>query len=280
MTNIWHNMALLFSTFRPMDLVDMVVVWFLIYRVLLLIKRTRAVQMLSGLGIVAIGYILSIWLDLYTLNWLLEKFFSNLFIIIVVLFQHEIRRGLAHIGRNPFFTGISAEEETHVIDEIVKATIQLAQKKIGALIVIEKEIGLEDYIEVGTRIDSAVNAELMNSIFVTSSPIHDGALIIRGGRISAAGCFLPLTRNPNIDKNLGTRHRAAIGLTEETDAVVIVVSEENMQASLVLGGQITSDLDAPTLRRALYNLFNLSQHYKPEIPTTPVPKSGKIEGGA
>lgn len=242
-----------------MDLVDMLVVWYVIYRVLLLIKRTRAVQMLSGLGIIAIAYITSIWLDLYTLNWLLEKFFSNLFIIIVVLFQHEIRRGLAHIGRNPFFTSVSADEETLVVDEIVKASVQLAQKKLGALIVIEREIGLEDYVEVGTKIDSQVNAELISSIFIATSPIHDGALIIRGGRISAAGCFLPLTKNPNVDKNLGTRHRAAIGLTEETDAVVIVVSEENMSMGLVMGGQITPDLDMPTLRKALYNLFNLSR---------------------
>ncbi|MBK9294400.1 MAG: TIGR00159 family protein [Oligoflexia bacterium] len=243
-----------------MDVVDMVVVWYVIYRVLLLIKRTRAVQMLSGLGIIAIAYIASIWLDLYTLNWLLEKFFSNLFIIIVVLFQHEIRRGLAHIGRNPFFTSVSADEETLVVDEIVKASVQLAQKKLGALIVIEREIGLEDYIEVGTKIDSQVNAELISSIFNATSPLHDGALIIRGGRISAAGCFLPLTKNPNIDKNLGTRHRAAIGLTEETDAVIIVVSEENLNMNLVMGGQITSDLDMPTLRKALYNLFNLSRN--------------------
>lgn len=235
----------------------MAVVWFVIYRVLLLIKRTRAVQMLSGLGIIAIAYIASIWIDLYTLNWLLEKFFSNLFIIIVVLFQHEIRRGLAHIGRNPFFTSVSVSEETLVVDEIVKASVQLAQKQTGALIVIEREIGLEDYMEVGTKVDSEVNAELINSIFLPSSPIHDGALIIRGGRISAAGCFLPLTKNPGIDKNLGTRHRAAIGLTEETDAVVIVVSEENMSVSLVMGGKIMSDLDMPTLRQALYNLFSL-----------------------
>jgi diadenylate cyclase len=259
-----NNLSLLFSSFRFRDLVDMIVVWLVIYRVLLLIKRTRAVQMLSGLGILAIAYIGSIWGELYTLNWLLEKFFANLFIIIVVLFQSEIRRGLAHIGRNPFFTSISADEETLVIEELVKASVLLAQKKIGALIVIEREIGLEDYIEVGTRIDSAVNAELINSIFVNSSPIHDGALIIRGGRISAAGCFLPLTKNPNVDKNLGTRHRAAIGLTEETDAVVIVVSEENMQVSLVMGGQITPDLDMPTLRKALYNLFSLTTEYREE----------------
>jgi diadenylate cyclase len=264
MKTLVYNLSLLFSSFRILDLIDMVVVWFVIYRVLLLIKRTRAVQMLSGLGILAIAYISSIWLELFTLNWLLEKFFANLFIIIVVLFQHEIRRGLAHIGRNPFFTSISADEETLVIEELVKAAVLLAQKKIGALIVIEREIGLEDYIEVGTRIDSTVNAELINSIFVNTSPIHDGALIIRGGRISAAGCFLPLTRNPNVDKNLGTRHRAAIGLTEETDAVVIVVSEENMQMSLVMGGQITPDLDMPTLRKALYNLFSLSSEYREE----------------
>jgi diadenylate cyclase len=257
-----HNIGLLLSSFRFLDLIDMLIVWVVIYRVLLLIKRTRAVQMLSGLGILAIGYIMSIWLELFTLNWLLEKFFANLFIIIVVLFQHEIRRGLAHIGRNPFFTSITADEETHVVDEIVKASVMLAQKKIGALIVVEREIGLEDYIEVGTRIESTVNADLINSIFVPASPIHDGALIIRGGRISAAGCFLPLTRNPNIDKNMGTRHRAAIGLTEETDAVVIVVSEENMQVSIVMGGQITPDLDMATLRRALYNLFSLSTEYR------------------
>ncbi len=262
MKTMLSNISLLFSTFRFRDLVDMMVVWFVIYRVLLLIKRTRAVQMLSGLGILAIAYISSIWLELYTLNWLLEKFFANLFIIIVVLFQHEIRRGLAHIGRNPFFTSISADEETLVIEELVKSSVLLAQKKIGALIVIEREIGLEDYIEVGTRVDGTVNSELINAIFVPTSPIHDGALIIRGGRISAAGCFLPLTKNPNIDKNLGTRHRAAIGLTEETDAVVIVVSEENMQVSLVMGGQITPDLDMATLRKALYNLFSLSSSYR------------------
>jgi len=258
------NMLLLLESFRLRDLIDMVIVWYVIYRVLLLIKRTRAVQMLSGLGILAIAYISSIWLELYTLNWLLEKFFANLFIIIVVLFQSEIRRGLAHIGRNPFFTSIPADEETLVIEELVKAGVLLAQKKIGALIVIEREIGLEDYIEVGTRIDGAINAELINSIFLHSSPIHDGALIIRGGRITAAGCFLPLTKNPNVDRNLGTRHRAAIGLTEETDAVVIVVSEENMQVSLVMGGQITPDLDMATLRKALYNLFSVSAEYRGE----------------
>lgn len=258
MGNVATNLAYLISSLRINDLVDIAIVWIIVYRVLLLIKRTRAVQMLSGLGILAIAYLISIIFDLFTLNWLLEKLFDNLFLIIVVLFQHEIRRGLAHIGRNPFFTNVSVDEETLVIDEIIKAAVMLTQKKIGALVIIEREMGLEDFIEVGTRIDSTVNAELINAIFLGQSPIHDGALIIRGGRISAAGCFLPLARNPNIDKNLGTRHRAAIGLTEETDAIAIVVSEENLQMSLVIGGKITPDLDMSTLRRALYNLFGTS----------------------
>lgn len=256
-----HNLQLLASSLRLPDFIDIAVVWYVIYRVLLLIKRTRAVQMLSGLGILAIAYIGSIWLDLYTLNWLLEKFFANLFIIIVVLFQHEIRRGLAHIGRNPFFT-TSTEEEKHIIEEVVASANKMIRSKIGGLIVIEREIGLEDYIEVGTKVDSLVSADLIHAVFVNESPIHDGALIIRGGRVSAAGCFLPLARNPGIDRNLGTRHRAAIGLTEETDAVVIVVSEEKKKVSVVVGGQITANLEPSTLQRALFNLFNPSKKYR------------------
>lgn len=258
MSQILANLYLLFSSIRILDIVDILVVWFVIYRVLMLIKRTRAVQILSGLGILAITYIASIWFDLNTLNWTLEKFFLNLFIIAVVLFQHEIRRGLAHIGRNPFFTNVSVAEEVMVVDEIIRAVGILVEKRIGALIVIEREIGLEDYIEVGVKVDSAVNAELLHSIFVEESPIHDGALIVRGGRILAAGCFLPLTRSTTVDKNMGTRHRAALGLTEETDAVVLVVSEENKRVSLVTGGHITSFFDMPTLRRTLLNLLKLN----------------------
>lgn len=258
------NIRFIFSNLRPQDVIDIFLVWVVVYRALLLIKRTSAAQILSGLGIIAIAYIISIWAGLSTLNWLLEKFFSQIFIILVILFQSEIRRALAHIGRNPFFSGVSAIEETQVVEEIAKGAIQVAQRGYGALIVIEREIGLEDFIEIGTRVDSVVSAELIQSIFIPTSPLHDGALIIRGGRAYAAGCFLPLTKNPNVDKLLGTRHRAAIGLTEETDSVVIIVSEENKQVGICIGGQISSDLDHATIRRQLYALFHLQDEYTPE----------------
>lgn len=240
----------------------MLLVWLIVYRLLLLIKQTRAVQMLSGLGILALTFVISIWLELFTLNWVLDKFFSNLFVIVVILFQNEIRRALTHIGRNPFFSQVSPVEETQVIEEIAKGCVQMSQRKIGALIIIEREIALQDFIEVGTQLDAAVTAELLNSVFATTSPLHDGAMVVKGGRASQAGCFLPLSKNPNLDKNLGTRHRAAIGLTEETDAIAIVVSEENRHISIAVSGQLTPDLDHPTLRKTLYGLLGIEEEYQ------------------
>jgi len=236
----------------------MFLVWLIVYRALLLIRQTRAIQMLSGLGILAITYVTAHWLNLFTIKWLLEKFFDNLLVIVVVLFQNEFRKALAHIGRNPFFSGVSVLEETQVIEELAKGSIQLSQKSYGALIVIEREVGLEEFVEVGTNLDASVSAELLNAIFMPSSPLHDGAVIVRGGRIRAAGCFLPLTKSPHVDKNLGTRHRAAIGLTEETDAIVIVVSEENSFVSIVDAGQMSQDLDHKSLRKVLYEVFNMT----------------------
>ncbi len=262
MQRLFENVSFVVSNLRLLDVVDIFFVWIIVYRALLLIKRTSAAQILSGLGIIAIAYIGSIWAQLSTLNWVLEKFFNHLFLILVILFQSEIRRALAHIGRNPFFTGVSALDEAQVIEELAKGAVQIAQKRFGALIVIEREIGLEDFIEVGTKLDAVITAEMMNSIFLPASPLHDGALIIRGGRAFAAGCFLPLTKNPTVDKNLGTRHRAAIGLTEETDAVVLVVSEENNSVSVVIGGHLTADVDHSTVRKILYSVFNLESEYQ------------------
>lgn len=261
MSSILENLNFIFTQLRFRDFVDMVLVWIVVYRVLILIRHTGTVQMLSGLGILAIAYLMSIWFELFTFNWILEKFFNNLFLIVVILFQGEIRRALAHIGSNPFFTGASHVQETHIVEEIAKGAVQLAQRGIGALIVVEKEINLEYFIEIGTELDSNISAELFSSIFLTDGPLHDGAVIIRGGRIWAAGCFLPLSKNPALDKNLGTRHRAAIGLTEETDALVIVVSEENNAVGLVEGGQMVADVDHPTLRRRLYESYGLK--YRP-----------------
>lgn len=252
-----ENLRQLVGQFRVWDLVDLFFVWLIVYRILLLIKQTRAVQMLSGLGILAIIYLTSVWIDLSTINWLLEKFFSNLFVIVVILFQDEIRKALAHIGRNPFFSQVSAVEETQVIEEIVRAAVLFAQKRFGALIVIEREIAVDDFMEMGTRLDSAISVEILDSIFAPSSPLHDGAVIIRGGRLFAAGCFLPLTKNPAIDKNLGTRHRAALGLTDETDAVVIVVSEEKSQIGMAVEGRLQMDLEMSDLRQALYSVFQM-----------------------
>lgn len=254
---VYNNAILLFSQLRAQDVLDMLMVWIVVYRILILIRRTGTIQMLSGLGILAVGYIMSISLELFTFNWLLEKFFSNLFVIVVVLFQAEIRRALAHIGSNPFLTGASAAFETQMIEEIVKGVSLSAERGYGALLVIEKEILVDYHIEMGTEIDSLVTAELITSIFHPSSPIHDGAILIRAGRIHSAGSFLPLSKNPALDKNLGTRHRAALGLTEESDALVLVVSEENKSIGLVQAGQLRLNVALSDLRQTLYEHFDL-----------------------
>ena len=224
---------------------------------MLLTKRSGAVQILSGIGFLAIAYLLSIQFQLITFNWILEKFFSNLFIIVVILFQAEIRRALAQIGSNPLFIGTSMLEEAHIIEEISRGSIELAQKGVGALLVIEREIGLDYFVEVGTEMDANLTSEVLQSIFLPASPLHDGAVVIRGGRILWAGCFLPLSKNLALDKNLGTRHRAAIGLSEETDALILVVSEESNSVGMVQGGKLTSDVSHSDIRQSLCEAFGV-----------------------
>lgn len=253
----FDNLKTIYEHLRWQDVIDLILVWFVVYRVLLLTKKSGAVQILSGMGILSIAYLVSIWLELITFNFLLEKFFANLFLIVVILFQGEIRRALAQIGSNPFFSGVSRIEETQVIEEIAKGAMALAQKGYGALIVIEREIALEYFTEEGTPVKANVSSELIQSIFHPSGPLHDGAIIIRGGKIYSAGCFLPLSKNPALDKNLGTRHRAAIGLTEETDAFVLVVSEESCAVGFVHGGHLKTDVDHAGLRHELYEVFGL-----------------------
>lgn len=255
------NLVHIFGNLRALDLVDMLLVWLVVYRILILIKRTGTIQMLSGLGILAIGYIVSIWFELFTFNWILEKFFANLFVIVVVLFQAEIRRALAQIGSNPFFNDGSTFQETQVIEEISKAVVSTAQKGYGALIVIEKDILVDYHIEFGTEMEAKVSAEILESIFHPASPVHDGAVLVRNGKIHSAGCFLPLSKNSALDKNLGTRHRAAIGLTEETDALVFVISEENKSIGIVQAGHLTPNADLGDVRQALFELFELK--YRP-----------------
>jgi uncharacterized protein (TIGR00159 family) len=185
----------------------------------------------------------------------LDNFLSSVLLVIVVLFQNDIRRALTEVGRGSIFSVRERALYGPVLEELVKAAVFLAQRRIGALLVLEREVGLNEYVEGGPQIDGHVSREILCSIFFPSSPIHDGAVVIQNGRIAAAGCFLPLTLDPHIEKNLGTRHRAAIGLTEETDAVVLVVSEEEGTIALVREGRIVYDLDAEALLSALRSLF-------------------------
>ncbi|MBF0644000.1 TIGR00159 family protein [Desulfuromonas acetoxidans] len=239
-----------------LDVLDIALVAFIIYRIILLIKGTRAVQMLIGLAVLLVVFVVSQLTGLYTLQWLLDSFLTSIILVIVVIFQSDIRRALMHVGRNPFFADVSYREETQVIDELVTAAVNLANKKIGALIVIERETGLKGFLEVGVEIDAKVSSDLICAIFLPYSPIHDGALVLQQGRLKKAGCFLPLSQDPDISKNLGTRHRAAIGLTEMVDAVAIVVSEETGKISAVVGARMTRDLDSTSLRRILTRLLD------------------------
>jgi diadenylate cyclase len=252
-------LANLQSSFRWIDLLDVTIVAFIVYRILLLIKGTRAMQMLTGLGILGIAFFISSAFELFTTHWLLSYFFDYLILIVIVLFQDDLRRALTHVGKNPFFASASAEEEREMVDEIARAATRLARERVGALIVIERETGLKNFIDTGSKLDSRVKSELLYSIFLTSSPIHDGAVIITGGRIAAAGCFLPLSKDPNIDKRYGTRHRAALGLTEDSDAIVILVSEEAGEAHLVKNGKLTTNLSEQEIRQSLSALLDISR---------------------
>jgi len=232
-----------------MDFIDILVVAFLIYRILILIQGTRALQMLVGLATIFVVYVLAQIFQLVTLHWILNNFLSSIILVIVVLFQAEIRRGLARMGKTPFSS--MEEVDEGFVEELSRAANTLANRKIGAIMVIERETGLSEYIADGVKVDAKATKEIITSIFLPTSPIHDGAIIIRHGRIMAAGCFLPLATDIEIDKDLGTRHRAALGISEESDAVVIVVSEERAEVSLVYDGKIFFNLDAESLRQRL-----------------------------
>ncbi|MEW6003061.1 MAG: diadenylate cyclase CdaA [Nitrospirota bacterium] len=241
--------------FRWQDLIDIILMSIILYRLLLIIKGTRAAQMLIGLGVLLFASLISRYLELYTVEWLIQSFWAQIVIAIIILFQPEIRRALAQMGETPFFQTLTSAEELKSLDEIVKATIALANKKIGALIVIERETSLKDFVEIGTSLDARVSKELLMSIFHPTSPIHDGAVVIKGNRVIAAGCFLPISLGPEISRSLGTRHRAGLGLTEETDAVAVIVSEETGIISMAVNGKLETHLDMGMLRDALTDLF-------------------------
>jgi len=237
------------------DIADILVVSVLIYAVLKFIKGTRAVQMVIGALLLVAAFYGSQWSRLDTLNWLVRNVLGYVVVAIIVLFQNDIRRALAHLGRAPFFRFLANEESAEEsIEELVVAASMLASHRTGAIIAIERLIGLRNYIEGGIALDAVLTYDLILSIFQPSSPLHDGAVIVQNDRVAAAACFLPLTVNPKLAKELGSRHRAAIGLTEENDSVAIVVSEETGIISIVVDGQIERGLLAGELRARLRSL--------------------------
>lgn len=241
------------------DFIDILLVAYLIYRLLLLLRGTRGAQMTLGIMVLLGFYALTRRYHLRTLEWLFTNMFSYVVFGIIVLFQNEIRRGLAGIGTTSWFSGRRRIHGKEEFEEIILASTTLASKKIGALIVVERDIGLKNYAESGIALDAVPTYDLLVTIFSPNTPLHDGAVIMQQHRIIAAGCFLPLTLDPYLSKEMGTRHRAAIGITEETDAVAIVVSEETGTISAAVEGKITRNLDGAGLR----SLLAAAMHGKP-----------------
>lgn len=241
-----------FTPFSIRDFIDIALVAYIIYRFLLLIRGTRGVQMTFGIVVLLLFYWVTRFYRLTAVQWLLSNVLTYIVFAIIVIYQSEIRRGLAGLGKTPIL-GRNRRGDEKKYEEIIHAATALASMKIGALVVIERGIGLKNYAETGIALDAVLTYDLLVTIFNPKTPLHDGAVIVQRNRVIAAGCFLPLTLDPHLSKELGTRHRAAIGITEETDAVAIIVSEETGTISLAAGGQISRSLDSAALRVALHN---------------------------
>jgi diadenylate cyclase len=258
--NMYQQFFELFKGFRLMDLLDIAIVATVSYKTIQLIRGTRAVQLLKGLVILVVSTKVSEWLGLYTINWILRNAMTVGVWALLIVFQPELRRALEQLGRGKVFItspilGMGEEEMDKLIDQIAGAAEELSKSNIGALIVLEKQTGLNEYIETGIKISGDVTAELLMNIFVPNTPLHDGAVIIRNDKIMAAGCYLPLTENPNLSKELGTRHRAGLGITEQSDAIAIIVSEETGVISVAKDGKLSRYLDSKTLRTMLKDIY-------------------------
>ena len=263
MQQLWQQVTSLLWTIvsRPtiVDILDIAIVAFLIYKLLVIAKDTRASQVLKGIAVVFVLYWVSDWLGFKALNWILQLVVNSGAVVLVVLFQDELRRALERIGRASSASHIRAGEKKElgasVTEEIITALTRLSRRRVGALIIIERKTGLQDIIDTGTRIDSEISAPLIENIFEPNTPLHDGAVIVRGYRIEAAACLLPLSQDTSISRDLGTRHRAALGVSEITDSVTLIVSEETGIISMARGGRITRYLDATSLRQVLEEIY-------------------------
>ncbi|MWC27185.1 diadenylate cyclase CdaA [Paenibacillus sp. MMS18-CY102] len=237
------------------DLIDIAAVSYIIYKLILLVRGTRAIQLLKGILVLVATWALSTWLNLGTLKWLMNQMFTFGVLSVLIIFQPELRRALEQLGRGKFFgrsTGLERDQINERIKEIIKAVNYMSKRKIGALIVFERTTGVNEFIESGIGMESRISAELLINIFTPNTPLHDGAVIVRANQIMAAACYLPLSENPFISKELGTRHRAAIGVSEGCDAISVVVSEETGQVSLCLNGMIVRDIKEESLISKLF----------------------------
>ncbi|MEI8012101.1 MAG: diadenylate cyclase CdaA [Candidatus Omnitrophota bacterium] len=248
------NLLSFWSTVKPVF--EILILWWIFYRILLFFQGTRAFQVLKGITYLAILFLVAQLLGFHALNWLLKQFFAIFILAMVILFQQELRQGLARLGRGRFFNLFVGESEViAVIHELSDAVFKLSEKKTGAIIAIEREAKLTTYVESGVQIDAIVNAELIQSVFKHESPIHDGGVVVCGQRFAAAACLFPLTENQNLSKIIGTRHRAALGLTEHTDAVVLLVSEETGEISVACDGKFIPVTGIERLQAILKDLL-------------------------
>lgn len=238
----------------PIAIVDIAIVLYIIYRLYMAIRGTRAVQLLKGLIVLVFFNLISQLIGLTVTNWLLEQVMTVGIVALPIIFYPELRRALEHIGRGSLFTKssfLAGEERSHAVDELTMALIQLSSRRVGALVIWEQETGLKDWWSTGVEIDALLTSELIINIFEPNTPLHDGAVILRGDRVRAASCYLPLSDSPELKVGLGTRHRAGVGITEQSDAVSIIVSEETGAISLAHEGKLTRYLDEKSLREWL-----------------------------
>jgi diadenylate cyclase len=254
--------------------VDVLIVAFLFYRLLILVRGTRAIQMFIGLVVLVMLSAVAQWLRLSALNWLLTSLRTVWVIAFIIIFQPELRKLLSQIGQSRVFNRFVSVEEFSYLSELQNGVERTSRKGLGALVVIERNVGLKNFIETGTKIEATVSAELIETIFTPPSPLHDGAVVLRGSQIVAAGCILPISTNPDLERTLGTRHRAAVGLTEETDAIVIVVSEETRQISMAENGKLARNLQIGELKSRLSSLLKI----KPPKPEHRETKEARAPG--
>lgn len=252
-------MEYFFHYWKPV--VEILILWFWIYQIMIFLEGTRAIQVLLGISILILSFFVFQQFHFSVLNWLLTKLFGISVIAVLILFHPEIRQGLARLGRRHIFmTTLREEELDHILTQIIKACEGLCRDKAGALIALEKSDPLSAYHETGVAVDAKVSADLIETVFTPKSLLHDGGMIVANGRIAAAGCLFPLSQNQDLSRMFGTRHRAALGLSEETDAIVVVVSEERQDISLVHRGKLYRDLDRGDLHTKIKDIIKQTRH--------------------